>query len=264
MDHLLKLLKSNSSSGIPSVSLAQTGINSNALSCSNSAPWIIDSGASDHMTSFSNLFSSYSPCSGSEKIRIADGSFSTIAGKGVIKFSENITLKYVLHIPKLACNLLSVSKLSKDANCRVTFFESHCDFQDQSSGRMIGNARMIEGLYYFDELSSSNKKAQSFSSTSSNSVCEQIMLWHHRLGHPSFLYLKHLFPTLFKNIDCSFFHCESCYLSKSQRATFLSKPYLATKPFYLIHSDVWGPFRVTTSTRKKWFVTFIDDHTRLC
>ena len=34
------------------------------------------------MTSFSNLFNTYSPCSGSEKIRIADGSFSPIAGKG--------------------------------------------------------------------------------------------------------------------------------------------------------------------------------------
>ena len=134
-----------------------------------------------------------------------------------------------------------MSKLSKDANCRVTFFESHGEFQDQSSRRMIGSARMIEGLYYFDELSSSNKKTQSLSSTSSNFICEQIMRWHYRLGHPSFSYFKHLFPALFKDIDCSFFHCESCYLSKSQHATYLFKPYFATKPFYLIHSDVWGP-----------------------
>ena len=62
---------------------------------------------------------------------------------------------------------------------------------------MIGRARMIEGLYYLDEISFSNKKAQSFNSTSSISVREKIMLWHYRLGHPSFLYLKHLFPELF-------------------------------------------------------------------
>ena len=82
------------------------------------------------------------------------------------------------------------------------------------------------------------KKLKAFNSTSSNYVCEQIMLWHCRLGHPSFPYFKHLLPFLFKNIDCSFFHCESCYLSKSQHATYFSKPYFATKPFYLIHSDV--------------------------
>ena len=81
IDQLLKLIKSNSSSGIPSVSLAQTGRNPKAFSCLNFSPWIIDSGASDHMTSSSHLFSTYFPCSGHEKIRIADGSFSPIAGK---------------------------------------------------------------------------------------------------------------------------------------------------------------------------------------
>ena len=185
-------------------------------------------------------------------------------GKGLIKISENINLKSILHVPKLACNLFSVSKISKDSNCHITFFETHCEFQDQNSRRMIGNARIIEGLYYFDELSFGNKKAQGLSSTSSISVHEQIMLWHMRLGHPSFPYLKRLFPTLFKNVDFSSFHCESCHLSKSHRVTYLSKPYRTSKPFYLIHSDVWGPLRVTTSFEKKWFVIFIDDHTRLC
>ena len=74
-----------------------------------SIPWIIDSGASDHMTSTSNFFLSYTPCAGHEKVRIADGTFSPIAGKGSVQISPSICLKSVLHVPKLACNLLSVS-----------------------------------------------------------------------------------------------------------------------------------------------------------
>jgi len=31
----------------------------------------------------------------------------------------------------------------------------------------------------------------------------------------------------------------------------------------MIHSDVWGPSRISTMFGKRWFVTFIDDHTRL-
>lgn len=81
MDQLLKLPTSSSSSGIPSVSVAQSGKNPNAFSCySNAASWIKDSGSSNHMTNFADLFSTYTPYSAHEKIRIADGSLSPVAG----------------------------------------------------------------------------------------------------------------------------------------------------------------------------------------
>ena len=30
-----------------------------------------------------------------------------------------------------------------------------------------------------------------------------------------------------------------------------------------MHSDIWGPSRISTPSGKRWFVTFIDDHTRM-
>ena len=72
------------------------------------------------------------------------------------------------------------------------------------------------------------------------------MLWHRRLGHPNFVYLKHLFPGLFKGIDCSMFQCEDCIFAKHHRSTFLPKSYTPSSPFYLIHTDVWGPSKVLT------------------
>ena len=42
------------------------------------------------------------------------------------------------------------------------------------------------------------------------------------------------------------------------------KDYFPSSPFYMIHSDVWGPSKIHTLNGKRWFVTFIDDHTRLC
>ena len=71
-------------------------------------------------------------------------------GKGSIIISENLILKFVLHIPNLSCNILSVSKITKDSNCFAKFCDSCCEFHDQHSGRMIGGARMTDGLYYFD------------------------------------------------------------------------------------------------------------------
>lgn len=33
--------------------------------------------------------------------------------------------------------------------------------------------------------------------------------------------------------------------------------------FYLIDSDIWGPTRTPNLTNTWWFITFIDDHTRI-
>ncbi|XP_028119102.1 uncharacterized protein LOC114316604 [Camellia sinensis] len=44
--------------------------------------WIIDSGASDHMAGSSDIFFAYKLSSGQDKVRIADGTVSSISGKG--------------------------------------------------------------------------------------------------------------------------------------------------------------------------------------
>ena len=94
---------------------------------------------------------------------------------------------------------------------------------------------------------------------------KDIMLWHFRLGHPSFRYLKHLFPKLFVNKDPSMLHCEICEFAKHHRTSFpVQSSYNPSKPFSIIHNYVWGPNKIRTLSNKKWFITFIDDHTRLC
>ena len=63
--------------------------------------WVIDSGASDHMTSLPSLFTTYHLSSGRDKVSIADGSLVPISGKGDIKLSNTISLSSVLRVPKL-------------------------------------------------------------------------------------------------------------------------------------------------------------------
>ncbi|KAL0536094.1 hypothetical protein IC582_025026 [Cucumis melo] len=75
--------------------------------------------------------------------------------------------------------------------------------------------------------------------------------------------MQYLFLHLFSKLDVSFLSCDVCIRAKQHRVTFPSQPYKPTQPFTLIHSDVWGPSKVTTSSGKRWFVTFIDNHTRL-
>lgn len=259
-------------------SIAQKGKFSNALSVKTKKPstWIIDSGASDHMTGDPSLFQSYYPCSENYKVHIANGSLSSVTGIGSIIISQDLILKSVLLVPNLTCNLLSISKLIKDRTCVTKFYPSHCQFQDLDSGKTIGNVEECAGLYLFKVESILEKHARCVSvpakvgqsirdlfsvSESNNNNCA-IMLWHYRLGHPSFVYLSKLFPSLFRNKKPSLFQCEICQLSRHVRNSFPAHDYKASHPFHMIHNDIWGPSRITNISGKRWFVSFIDDHTR--
>lgn len=261
---LLKLLDSNSGlSSASNLSLAQTGkIHLASSALKQSSPWILDSGASNHMTSLSKCFKTYTPTSGFQQIKTADGSLSPIVGKGSVDLTSDIKLKNVLHVPRLSCNLLSIHKLCKDSNCHVDFYTPHCLIQEMGSGRKIGSAKQVDGMYLLDGGEPRAGDVQGIGNAASPAA-DSIMLWHCRLGHPSVNYLKRLFPRLFTS-DLPKFTCEHCILSKSHRTVYHPRPYQASKPFYTIHSDIWGPSRTPTPSNKRWFVTFIDDHTRMC
>lgn len=78
----------------------------------------------------------------------------------------------------------------------------------------------------------------------------------------SFGYLEHLFLSLFSGCKPSDCKCDTFILAKSHRVAY---PISSTKrfvPFALVHSDVWGPASVTTTSEFRWFVIFVDDCTR--
>ena len=260
---LQQTLKPESSSG--TASLAHKGNHLCALTAckAGKSAWIVDSGASDHMTGDITNFSKYLPCHDNSTVRIADGTHSAVVGKGLVTISQDITLRDVLYVPQLDCNLLSISKLTKDLNCVTKFLPCTCEFQALDSGKKIGNAEECGGLYILRvDDSKRNQEVSKTACAATTPKPDPVMLWHYRLGHPNFMYLEKLFPSLF-NKNSKFFNCEVCQVSKHTRSHYPTQPYKPSQPFSLIHSDVWGPSRVKNITGSRWFVTFIDDHTRI-
>jgi transposase InsO family protein len=90
-----------------------------------------------------------------------------------------------------------------------------------------------------------------------------IWLWHCRLGHLSFGYLKKLQPVLFSGINELDFHCDTCELAKSHRISYSPSLNKSSEPFEVIHTDVWGPAKVPAISSARYFVTFIDECTRM-
>ena len=88
-------------------------VSSSTHSCHDA--WLIDSGASFHMTSHREWFCEYESYDGGD-VFLGDDSSYKIIGRGRVKvrFRDGRvkTLPGVLHIPSLARNLLSVIKMS--------------------------------------------------------------------------------------------------------------------------------------------------------
>ena len=88
----------------------------------NEDEWILDSGASDHMTFQEKFISSHTTIPHFMPIKIPDGSFVPAKSLGDVSLTPLITLKDVLHIPSFSYNLISISKLTKALNCVAHFF----------------------------------------------------------------------------------------------------------------------------------------------
>ncbi|PRQ60643.1 putative RNA-directed DNA polymerase [Rosa chinensis] len=92
----------------------------------------------------------------------------------------------------------------------------------------------------------------------SSNLAQDHHLWHQRLAHPSEKVLSFLFPNMHKVAN----QCDVCHLSKSSRLPFTSSSSRASNPFEIVHSDIWGPV-LESYDGFKYFVTFVDDFTRI-
>ena len=104
-------------------------------------------------------FTTYNPCSRQQKIKVADGTLAATTGQGTINLTPSLTLKSILHVPKLSVSLLSFHQITKDLNCSVKFFPSYCVFQYRITGRMIENAKEREGLYFLETRSGNGDRS---------------------------------------------------------------------------------------------------------
>ena len=54
------------------------------------------------------------------------------------------------------------------------------------------------------------------------------------------------------------FKCDICELAKKHCFSYLPSLNKSVEPFAVIHSDIWGPAKVSSFSNERYFVTFID------
>ncbi|XP_019168106.1 PREDICTED: uncharacterized protein LOC109163845 [Ipomoea nil] len=81
-------------------------------------------------------------------VNMPNGQQAAIHFTGTVYLSKDLVLHNVLYIPEFHYNLISVGSFIKDSNYIVKMYSDQCVIQDVSHGKMIGRAKLMNGLYY--------------------------------------------------------------------------------------------------------------------
>ena len=99
--------------------------------------WIIDSGATHHMT-FDNNHIQSMKSSNQHIVSTSNGTPSPVIGEGSIALTKNLNLDSVLVVHSLNHDLLSVAQITLVLNCVVLFWPNLCVFKDIRTRKTIG------------------------------------------------------------------------------------------------------------------------------
>lgn len=223
--------------------------------------WIVDTGATSHMTGNSDGMVNIRPYSSS--VKAFDGSHVQATHIGDLPCyadEQGITLYDVLVVPSIGSSqhLFSVRKAT---NKGVEFHFGGSD--GVPAFAKAGNVRLDfsdrpDGLW---EL---RLRRGSATPAHSAHVAIDIDLLHHRMGHLSHASAQQLATSLGMTVEGTPSDCVPCELGKSSRTAVNKETSLDIGlPLQLVYTDFTGPFR-TASIGGSWYAhIFIDHKTRL-
>ncbi|MCO5584488.1 hypothetical protein L7F22_038416 [Adiantum nelumboides] len=135
----------------------------------------------------------------------------------------------------------------------------------KKNGKLIAQGKKVGRMFTLD-VNIPEVNAIMFAHGSG--VVANIEILHKRIGHANVQRLKTMQSrelvtglSVFKVADMQKV-CEACQFEKQAKASFLHDKHVSRNVLELVHSDVWGPAKAASMDGCKFYVSFIDDHTR--
>jgi hypothetical protein len=219
--------------------------------------WLVDSGATNHMTPFGNDITDYVTfAEGSRTVVLGNSSTRcNILGKGNVtrwvetspKKYTKIVLRDVLHVNGIQRRFLSTIKF-QDRDYVISLDKKRAVFSKDNK-RLFSAPRhgpIIELILY------SEPPLKPYQGAQLHAITElPAKLWHERMGHLNWDSLKKtqsestssVIGIHFDDSDIPHTTCEGCQAGKAKRRSFKSSTSgtRATLPIERIHSDLMGP-----------------------
>jgi hypothetical protein len=189
----------------------------------------------------------------------AVGTFRLILKTGYILDLEN-----VFFIPCFSRNLISVSKLDVIG---FSFWFINSTFSIFKCENFIGGGTKIDSLFKIDldpNFENNHLSLHSSVGTKRSLVNENsALLWHRRLGHISIERIKRLVNDgVLKTLDFTNFGTYVDWIKGKQTNKTTKSAKRSSEILEIIHTDICGPFPTPYLNGQRYFISFIDDHTR--
>ena len=251
----------------PPTKLAAMVTSSNHL-LTQEQPWLANSAVTDHVTSSLNQLSFPKPYPGQEQLTVGNGQNFPIThtGNSLTPSSNSaIQLRNVLRVPSIASNLAFVHKICYDNNCSCYFDANTLLIQALAMGKILYKGKSEGGVYPIYPHKATKLLLPQKLCNSIKLSHSHWHLWHNRLGHPNSQILRHVLHnngmSSPNNVNLAN-SCIHCLHGKMHILPFPSSRFVATSPFELVHTDLWGPAPIDSINGYKYYVIFVDHFTR--
>ncbi|KAL4585655.1 hypothetical protein LXL04_010278 [Taraxacum kok-saghyz] len=214
--------------------------------------WYLDSGATDHLAPDLAKMNIAEEYHGNDPVQVGNGTklpISHIAST----FIHSLKLPSVLIVPHITKRLISASKLSKDNNVYLELWPNCCVIKTLQ-GKVLLKGDVRDGLYRLHAILNKNHNKAS-PGVALVGVRTSLQGWHRRLAHPHVPLLRRLVSTFDLPVS-------SHALPSSHRFPLAISHVTSSKPFDLLYSDVWGPAPSFSMNGNRYFLLFIDDHSK--
>jgi len=267
--------------------MAPANAQDNAYSPPTLDRYIVDSGASHHMTSQQGYFITYYP--DSTIVTLANNSMVKAAGRGDVVLllpSGDITLRDVLHIPSLGFSSLLSLCLIHQSGCQIVFNQpdsgpTNADFEGGDHVMHISDGHDIvaiatpighpyvlhtkRNLFVHAALATASVPIRSSSIQHQlRKSADSLFECHLRLGHIGFSETKQLPKDPASGIkltSTAIEACAACLQGKPTRHPSSQPAQRASNTLHRVHSDLCGPMTSQSLGGAKYYISFRDHAT---
>jgi transposase InsO family protein len=225
--------------------------------------WFLDSGCSNHMCANKEWFSDLEE-EFWQSVKLGNNSKMVVLGKGNIRLQiAGVTqvITDVFYIPKLKNNLLSVGKL-QERGVALLIQHGVCRVYHPKKGLIMQTAMFANRMFIL--LARILPKAPTCFQTI---LEDNTHLWHCRYGHLSFKGLRTLqYKQMVRGLPqlkAPSKICTDCMVGKQHRDAIPKRSlWRASQRLQLVHADICGPIKPVSNSKKRYFISFIDDYSR--